>query len=99
MGTLLEQADRARRTAEQELSDCHENISDLTLQNQSLSAMKRRIDQELDNLRQDIDEMRNEAYMADEKSKNAMLDAAKLADELRPEQDRAVKLDNERRIG
>jgi len=96
--TMLEQADRGRRAAEQELTDCHENISDLTVQNQSLGAMKRRIDQELDNIRQDIEEMRGEAYLAEEKAKNSMLDAAKLADELRTEQDRTAKLDNERRL-
>jgi len=96
--TMLEQADRARRSAEQELTDCHETISDLTVQNQSLSAMKRKIDQELDNLRQDIDEMRNEAMLADEKAKRSMLDAAKLAEELRNEQDHTSRVEQDRRI-
>ena len=95
---MLEQADRARRAAEQELTDCHENISDLTVQNQSLAAMKRKIDQELENLRQDIDDMKNEAMMSDEKAKHAMMDAAKLAEELRSEQELVARLEQDRKI-
>merc|ERR1711981_1395733 len=95
---MLEQADRARRSAEQELTDCHESMGDLTVQNQSLSAMKRKIDQELDNLRQDIDDMKNEAMIADEKAKRSMLDAAKLAEELRNEQDHTARVEQDRRI-
>ena len=34
--TLLEQADRARRMTEQELSDTNEQLSELTCQNQKL---------------------------------------------------------------
>merc|ERR1719472_112401 len=93
--TMLEQADRARRSAEQELTDCHESISDLTVQNQSLAAMKRKIEQELDNLRQDIDDMKNEAMMSDEKAKNAMLDAAKLAEELRNEREHVARVEHD----
>jgi len=96
--TMLEQADRARRSAEQELTDCHESISDLTVQNQSLAAMKRKIEQELENLRQDIDDMKNEAMMSDEKAKNAMLDAAKLAEELRNEQEHVARVEHDRKI-
>ena len=47
----LEQADRARKQAEQELADTNENLADLTVQNQSLLSAKRRLDQELDDLR------------------------------------------------
>jgi len=96
--TMLEQTDRARRAAEQELTDCHETISDLTVANQSLGAMKRRLDQELENIRQDVEEMRAEAGLAEERSRHAMMDAAKLADELRAEQEHTCRLDNERRL-
>ena len=49
--TLLEQADRARRAAEQELNDSNEAMSDLKVQNQSIAANKRRMEAELDNLK------------------------------------------------
>merc|ERR1712061_682741 len=40
--TLLEQADRARRMTEQELSDTNEQLSELTCQNQSIAGAKRK---------------------------------------------------------
>ena len=47
----MEQADRARRAAEQELNDSNEAMSDLKVQNQSIAANKRRMEAELDNLK------------------------------------------------
>ena len=47
----MEQADRARRAAEQELNDANESMSDLKVQNQSIAANKRRMEAELDNLK------------------------------------------------
>ena len=96
--TMLEQTDRARRGAEQELTDCHETISDLTVANQSLGAMKRKLDQEVENMQQDVEEMKNEAHLAEDRSRHAMMDAAKLAEELRAEQEQTGRLDNERRL-
>ncbi|XP_049825607.1 myosin heavy chain, muscle isoform X1 [Aethina tumida] len=87
--TLLEQADRARRQAEQELGDAHEQLNDLSAQNASLSAAKRKLESELQTLHSDLDELLNEAKNSEEKAKKAMVDAARLADELRAEQDHA----------
>ncbi|KAJ8937269.1 hypothetical protein NQ318_005667 [Aromia moschata] len=87
--TLLEQADRARRQAEQELGDAHEQLNDLGAQNASLSAAKRKLETELQTLHSDLDELLNEAKNSEEKAKKAMVDAARLADELRAEQDHA----------
>ncbi|XP_057653578.1 myosin heavy chain, muscle isoform X35 [Diorhabda carinulata] len=87
--TLLEQADRARRQAEQELGDAHEQLNELGAQNASLSAAKRKLETELQTLHSDLDELLNEAKNSEEKAKKAMVDAARLADELRAEQDHA----------
>ncbi|XP_039753101.1 myosin heavy chain, muscle isoform X50 [Pararge aegeria] len=87
--TLLEQADRARRQAEQELGDAHEHLNDLSAQNGSLSAAKRKLESELQTLHSDLDELLNEAKNSEEKAKKAMVDAARLADELRAEQEHA----------
>lgn len=87
--TLLEQADRARRQAEQELGDAHEQLNDLSAQNSSISAAKRKLEAELQTLHSDLDELLNEAKNSEEKAKKAMVDAARLADELRAEQDHA----------
>ena len=48
--TLLEQADRNRRTAEQELSDINEQLSDATVQNQAITAAKRKLESEMQTL-------------------------------------------------
>ena len=48
--TLLEQADRARRTTEQELADTNEQLSDLTCTNQAIAGAKRKLESEMQTL-------------------------------------------------
>merc|ERR1712168_1334527 len=87
--TLLEQADRGRRQAEQELVDCHEQLNELSVSASSLCLAKRKLEGELQTLHADLDEMLNEAKNSEEKAKKAMVDAARLADELRAVQEHA----------
>merc|ERR1712218_259173 len=97
--TLLEQADRNRRTTEAELSDVNEQLSDATVQNQSIAAAKRKLESEMETLHADMDEMTSEARLCDDKASKAMVDAARLADELRAEQEAALGLEKNRRLG
>ncbi|XP_018022395.1 myosin heavy chain, muscle isoform X3 [Hyalella azteca] len=87
--TLLEQSDRGRRQAEAELAEANEHLNDLTAQNNALGLAKRKLEGELQTLHADLDEMLNEAKNSEEKAKKAMVDAARLADELRAEQEHA----------
>merc|ERR1711910_8739 len=96
--TLLEQADRARRMVEQELADTNETLSDQTCQNQAIQASKMKIESEMATLSSDLDEMTAEAGLSEEKAQRAMIDAARLADELRGEQDAAQGLERERKL-
>jgi len=96
--TLLEQADRARRMTEQELSDTNEQLSDLTCQNQAIAGAKRKLESEMQTLHGDLDEMGSEASISEEKSKKAMVDAARIADELRSEQDVAQCFEKDRKL-
>merc|ERR1712228_322904 len=96
--TLLEQADRARRMVEQELADTNETLSDQTCQNQAIQASKMKIESEMATLSSDLDEMAAEAGLSEEKAQRAMIDAARLADELRGEQDAAQGLERERKL-
>merc|ERR1711902_280485 len=96
--TLLEQADRARRVTEQELSDTNEQLSELTCQNQAIAGAKRKLESEMQTLHGDLDEMANEALLSDEKAKKAMIDAARLADELRTEQELAQVFERDRKL-
>merc|ERR1711931_241462 len=96
--TLLEQADRVRRQAEQELADTNEQLSDQTCQNQAITGAKRKLESEMQTLHGEMDEMASEAHMADEKAKNAMVDAARLADELRQEQEIAMSYEKDKKL-
>merc|ERR1711974_195319 len=95
---LLEQADRNRRTTEQELSDVNETLSDATVANQAIAAAKRKLESEMQTLHADMDEMTSEARLCDEKASKAMVDAARLADELRNEQEAALGLERNRKL-
>merc|ERR1711881_290310 len=88
---LLETADRQRRAAEQELADTNETLADLTNVNQSITASKRKLEGELGQLNSDLDEMANEAKLSEEK-------AARLADELRCEQELAMNLEKDKKL-
>merc|ERR1712203_190940 len=96
--TLLEQADRARRMTEQELSDTNEQLSDLTCVNQAIAGAKRKLESEMQTLHGDCDEMASEAHLSEEKAKKAMVDAARLADELRHEQEVAQGFERDRKL-
>jgi myosin heavy chain 6/7 len=96
--TLLEQADRARRIVEQELSDTNEQLSDLTCQNQAIAGAKRKLENEMTTLHGDIDEMGSELGLSEGKATKAMVDAARLAEELRQEQDLAQTFEKDRKL-
>merc|ERR1712066_402719 len=96
--TLLEQSDRARRVTEQELSDTNEQLSEQTCTNQAIAGAKRKLETEMQTLHGDLDEMAGEAHLSEEKAKKAMVDAARLADELRNEQDMAQGFERDRKL-
>merc|ERR1719157_126528 len=96
--TLLEQSDRARRMVEQELADTNETLSDQTCTNQAIQGAKQKLESEMSTVQADCDEMLSEAALSEEKAQRAMIDAARLADELRSEQDFAQCLERERKL-
>merc|ERR1712066_580786 len=83
---------------EQELSDTNEQLSDLTCTNQAIAGAKRKLESEMQTLHSDLDEMANEAHLSDDKAKKAMVDAARLADELRNEQEIAQSFEKDRKL-
>ena len=96
--TLLEQADRNRRLLEQELADSNESLSELTCQNQSINGAKQKCENEIKTIGADLDEMSSEASVSEEKAKRGMVDAARLANELRCEQDQAMTLERDNKL-
>merc|ERR1719445_2299277 len=95
---LLETADRQRRAAEQELADTNENLADLSNVNQSIAAARRKLESEFNQLQSDLDEMTNEAKYSEDKAARAMVDAARLADELRCEQELSMALEKDKKL-
>merc|ERR1712029_1311552 len=69
-----------------------------TVQNQAIAAGKRKLEAEMQTLHADLDEMTWEARLCEDKANKAMVDAAKLADELRSEQDAAQGMEKGRRL-
>merc|ERR1719369_1242465 len=96
--TLFEQADRNRRMIEQELADTNESLSDQTCTNQAICGAKMKCEQEMAAMGHDLDEMTTEAKMSEEKAQRAMVDAARLADELRAEQETAMMLERDKKL-
>merc|ERR1719412_1763614 len=66
--------------------------------NQSVAAAKRKLEAEMQTLNADLDEMQAEAKLCEEKAAKAMVDAARLAEELRGEQDVAQQMEKARKI-
>ena len=64
---------------------------------QELSGLKRRQDADLLSVQADLDEAANAIRNSDEKCKKAILDAMRLADELRAEQERAKREEQTRK--
>merc|ERR1719412_1145592 len=83
---------------EQELADTNETLGDQTCTNQAIQGAKMKLDSELHTLNADLDEMASEASLYEEKAQKAMIDAARLADELRAEQETAMMLERDKKL-
>merc|ERR1739842_164593 len=66
--------------------------------NQAIAGAKRKLESEMQTLHGDLDEMSSEARMSEDKAKKAMVDAARLADELRSEQELAQAYERDRKL-
>merc|ERR1711970_703543 len=84
--TLLDQAEKGKRQAEGDLSELNGNLALITNQNTSLTAAKRKLESEYATVHAEIEDMALEVRNSEGKAKQAMADAARLADELRAEQ-------------
>jgi len=84
---LLDSAERGKRHIEAELSEARSAVNEMTSINSRANAEKRHLEGTVHTLQAEIDEMLHQAKASEEKAKKAMVDAARLADELRAEQD------------
>ncbi|KAM8722957.1 myosin heavy chain, skeletal muscle, adult-like isoform 1-T1 [Acanthopagrus schlegelii] len=93
MVAALEQSERSRKLAEQELIDVNERVQLLHSQNTSLLNTKKKMEADLVRLQSEMEDTVQEARNADEKAKKAIMDAAMMAEELKKEQDTSAHLE------
>ncbi|CAL8387093.1 unnamed protein product [Boreogadus saida] len=89
----LEQTERGRKVAEQELVDASERVGLLHSQNTSLLNSKKKLETDLVQVQGEVDDSVQEARNAEEKAKKAITDAAMMAEELKKEQDTSSHLE------
>uniref|UniRef100_A0A6I8P9B7 Myosin heavy chain 3 n=1 Tax=Ornithorhynchus anatinus TaxID=9258 RepID=A0A6I8P9B7_ORNAN len=89
----LEQTERSRKMAEQELLDASERVQLLHTQNTSLIHTKKKLETDLTQLQSEVEDASREAKNAEEKAKKAITDAAIMAEELKKEQDTSAHLE------
>merc|ERR1719222_1878531 len=70
-----------------ELGEARGAVNDMTTINSKAGADKRRLEGAIHTMHAEIDDMLSQAKSSEEKAKRAMVDAARLADELRAEQE------------
>merc|ERR1711981_272035 len=96
---LLDSAERGKRQTEAELTEARMAVNEMNNVNSRAAADKRRLEGAVHTLQAEIDDMLHQAKSSEEKAKKAMVDAARLADELRAEQDHvSVQSKNKRSL-
>ncbi|XP_039569903.1 myosin heavy chain, skeletal muscle, adult [Passer montanus] len=89
----LEQTERSRKLAEQELLDATERAQLLHTQNTSLINTKKKLETDIAQIQSEMEDTIQEARNAEEKAKKAITDAAMMAEELKKEQDTSAHLE------
>merc|ERR1712107_900993 len=95
--SLLDSAERGKRQTEAELGEARSAVNEMASINSRASGEKRSIEGAVHTLHAEIDDMLHQAKNSEEKAKKAMVDAARLADELRAEQDHTNTLSKTKR--
>merc|ERR1711884_53183 len=88
---LLDSAERGKRQTECELTEARGAVNEMSSINTRAAAEKRGLEGSVHTLQAEIDDMLHSAKNSEEKAKKAMVDAARLADELRAEQDHVMQ--------
>uniref|UniRef100_A0A3B3HZU0 Myosin heavy chain 7 n=1 Tax=Oryzias latipes TaxID=8090 RepID=A0A3B3HZU0_ORYLA len=89
----LEQTERSRKLAEQDLLDVSERVQLLHSQNTGLINQKKKLESDTVQLQTEVEDAVQECRNAEEKAKKAITDAAMMAEELKKEQDTSAHLE------
>merc|ERR1719295_1510213 len=95
--SLLDSAERGKRQTEAELGEAITADNEMSSINSKASAEKRAVEGAVHTLHAEIDDCLHQAKNSEDKAKKDMVDAARLADELRAEQDHAANQEKAKR--
>merc|ERR1712152_123223 len=96
--SLLDSADRGKKQAEMELAEARQAVNDMTTINSKAGGERRHVESAVHTMHAEIDDLMHQAKNSEEKAKKAMIDAARLADELRAEQDHTGNMEKAKRV-
>lgn len=94
--SALETSERGRKSTENELIETSDRVNELAANLQSVGSQKRKLEGDIGAMQTDLEEMSNEVRTADEKAKKAIMDAQRLADEVRSEKDHSTSIEKMR---
>merc|ERR1711962_1329936 len=89
---LLDGAERSQRQIQGDIADARAAVNNMQTINGRDMTAKRQLESSIHTMQAEVDGMLIAAKNAEEKSKKAMVDAARLADELRAEQDHVTSM-------
>merc|ERR1712135_189327 len=95
--SLLDSAEHGKKQTEMELAEARASFNDMTAINSKAASEKRSCESAAHSMHAEIDDVLQQAKNSEEKAKKAMVDAARLADELRAEQDHASSQEKAKR--
>merc|ERR1711937_1026370 len=84
---LLDSAERGKKNVDAELQLSRGAVTEMNSVNAKAGAEKRRLEGDVHTAQAEVEDLLHQAKTSEEKAKKAMVDAARLADELRAEQD------------
>jgi len=93
----VSQAERARKNAENELHDTTVRLSEVTIQITALTNDKRRMEADIAAMQSDLDDALNGRGAAEERADRLQAEVARLAEELRQEQENYKNADSLRK--
>ncbi|NXT85781.1 MYH1B protein, partial [Zapornia atra] len=89
----LEQTERSRKLAEQELLDASERVQLLHTQNTSLFNAKKKLETDTAQIQAEMEDITNEAKSAEGRAKKTIADVALITEQLKKEQDTSAHLE------
>ncbi|XP_078681754.1 uncharacterized protein LOC144916498 [Branchiostoma floridae x Branchiostoma belcheri] len=93
----LDTAEKSRKVAEAALAESNERLGELSTQNSALAGHKRKLDGDLASIQSELEETISEHKQTQDRAKRAMSETARMAEDLRSEQEHSMTADKTKR--